>query len=136
MKFKYDTRFTGNGFEMVPRIPVQFRNPKNGMELPIFCLVDSGATEILINTEIAKALGIQVEKGKKKLYGGIGGVMDGYQHKITMRLAGDTHEFEVSCGVLDLPMYDGLLGQNGFFDNYKVVFEKYKKRFEVTAHKP
>jgi hypothetical protein len=135
MKFKYDTRFTGNGFEMVPRVPMLFRNPKNGMEIPVFCLVDSGASEILLNIEIAKALGIQVEKGKKKLYGGIGGVMDGYQHKIKMRMMSDTHEFEVSCGVLNLPLYDGLLGQNGFFDNYKVIFEKYKKRFEATAHK-
>ncbi len=27
---------------------------------------------------------------------------------------------------------DGILGQNGFFDTHKIVFEKYKKRFEIT----
>ena len=54
---------------------------------------------------------------------------------MTMRIMNDRHECIVPCGVLPLPAYDGLLGQRGFFDNYKVVFEKYKKRFAVTAHK-
>ena len=57
----------------------------------------------------------------------------GYQHRIALKLMGDTKEFVVDCGVLTVPLYDGLLGQKGFFDNYKVVFEKYKKRFEVIA---
>lgn len=51
MKFRYDTRYTEHGFEIVPRVPVVFRNPLN------------------------------------------------------------------------------------FFDHYKVVFEKYKKTFEITAKK-
>jgi predicted aspartyl protease len=134
MKFRYDTRYTEHGFEMVPRVPIIFRNPKTGMEVPIFCLVDSGASEILINAQVAKMLGIEMEKGKKYIYGGIGGEVEGYRHKLTMRLMSDKQEFAVACGVLDLPMYDGLLGQIGFFDNYKVIFEKYKKRFEVIAH--
>jgi hypothetical protein len=27
---------------------------------------------------------------------------------------------------------DGILGQNGFFDTHKMLFEKYKKRFDIT----
>ncbi len=135
MQFRYDIRYAGDRFEMVPRIPVVFRNAKNGRELPIFCLIDSGASEILINTEIAQALGIDVERGEPRIYGGIGGTVTGYQHTIKMQVMGDKKEFIVICGVLPLPAYDGLLGQRGFFDNYKVVFEKYKKRFEVTAQR-
>jgi hypothetical protein len=136
MKFRYDTRYTEQGFEMVPRVPVIFRNPKTGMEIPVFCLVDSGASEILINAEIAKALGIEIIKGKQVTYGGIGGEQGGYRHTVTMQLMGDKQEFEVGCGVVDFPLYDGLLGQIGFFDNYKVIFEKYKKRFEVIVQIP
>src|SRR5713101_4820660 len=41
MQFRYDIRYIDDyGFEMIPRVPVVFRNPKNGRELPIFCLVD------------------------------------------------------------------------------------------------
>lgn len=135
MKFRYDTRYTEHGFEMVPRISVVFQNPQNKREIPIFCLVDSGASDILITTEIALVLGMKVEQGEPRIYGGIGGEVKGYVHNISIRVMNDNHEFTVACGVLPLPAYDGLLGQHGFFDNYKVVFEKYKKTFEVTAKK-
>ena len=126
MQFRYDTRYTGDEFEMVPWVPIIFRNPANGLKIPVFCLVDSGATEILINAQIATALGIDVTKGKPREYAGIGGVATGYQHRISLKLMRDTQEFVVDCGVLTVPLYDGLLGQKGFFDNYKVIFEKYK----------
>jgi len=135
MQFRYDTRYTGSGFEMAPRMPILFRNPANGLEIPVFCLVDSGASEILINAQIATALGINVTSGEPREYAGIGGVVTGYQHRISLKLMGDAQEFAVECGVLPVPLYDGLLGQKGFFDNYKVIFEKYKKRFEVIAQK-
>ncbi len=136
MKFRYDTRYIdGYGFEMIPRLSVVFRNLKYGRELPIFCLVDSGASDVLINREIGESWGIEVERGKPHPCGGIGGSVMGYEHTIAMRLMGDTQEFTVSCTILALPSYDGLLGQRGFFDNYKVVFEKYKKTFEITAKK-
>ena len=135
MKFRYDTRYTEHGFEMAPRVPVVFQNPLNKREIPIFCLVDSGASEILIAIEVALALGIDIERGEPRIYGGIGGEIKGYVHAITMRLMNDRHEFAVECGVLPLPAYDGLLGQRGFFDHYKVTFEKYKETFEITAKK-
>ena len=87
-------------------------------------MVDSGASDILINAEIAVALGIEIERGDLRVYGGIGGEVKGYMHTINIRVMNDSHGFTVKCGVLPLPMYDGLLGQRGFFDNYKVTFEK------------
>ncbi|MEK7532405.1 MAG: retropepsin-like aspartic protease [Patescibacteria group bacterium] len=135
MKFRYDTRYTEHGFEMVPRIPVVFKNPRNGREIPIFCLVDSGASDILITTEIALALGIEAKQGKPRMYGGVGGEVKGYVHTLAMKVMNDKNEFTIECGVLPLPAYDGLLGQRGFFDNYKVTFEKYKRTFEVIARK-
>lgn len=135
MKFRYDTRYTEHGLEMVPRVPVVFQNPLNKREIPIFCLVDSGASDVLITTEIALALGIEIEQGDLRIYGGIGGKVKGYVHRINIQLMNDTRRFSITCGVLPLPAYDGLLGQRGFFDNYKVIFEKYKKTFEIIARK-
>ncbi len=133
MKFQYDTRLTSLGFEQVPRVPVVFTNPKNGFAIPVFCLVDSGASDTLLHWEIGKTLGIDIEKGKRHEYAGIGGVVAGYRHPIKIRLANDTCEFTIECAIMQFPSFDGLLGQRGFFDNYKVVFEKYKKIFEITA---
>jgi hypothetical protein len=113
MQFRYDTRYTGNEFEMVPRVPIVFRNPTNGLEVPVFCLVDSGASEILINAQIAAALGIDVTKGKPREYAGIGGEVTGYQHRIALELMEDTKEFVVDCGVLTVPLYDLKCCSNG-----------------------
>lgn len=131
MQFSYDTRLTDYGFEMVPRVPVIFTNPKTGMNIPLFCLVDSGATDVLIHRQAAELIGINPESGEKRLYGGVGGDVVGYKHSVKIRLADDRHEFTIECAVLDLPYYEGLLGQNGFFDNYKVIFEKYINRIEL-----
>ena len=49
-----------------------------------------------------------------------------------MNVEDDMYQFNVACSFLpDLPVF-GLLGQNGFFDNYKVVFKRYDNRFELT----
>jgi len=113
MQFRYEMRYTGHGFDMVSRVPIMFRNPAKSLEIPIFCLVDSGASEILINAQIATALGIDVTKGELREYGGIGGVVTGYKHPISLKLMGDSQEFLVDCGMLTVPIYDGLLGQKG-----------------------
>lgn len=133
MKFTYDTHYTEHGFEMAPRVPMVFQNPLNKREIPIFCLVDSGASDVIIATEIALALGIEIEKGEPRIYGGIGGNVKGYMHHVVIRVMNDTREFSIACGVLPIPAFDGLLGQNGFFDHYKVTFEKYKNTFEIIA---
>ena len=52
MKFRYDTRYTEHGFEMVPRVPVVFQNPLNKREVPIFCLADSGASDVIVATKL------------------------------------------------------------------------------------
>ncbi len=135
MQFRYDTRLTAYGFEQVPRVPVMFSNPKNGLEIPVFGLVDSGASDTLLHWEIGAALGIDIESGKKHEYAGVGGIVTGYRHPIKIRLVDDRREFLIECAILKLPSFDGLLGQRGFFDNYKVTFEKYKKTFDLIARK-
>ena len=136
MKIKYEAKWLPNyGLLHEPRIPVVFRNSVNGNEVPIFCLVDSGAAHILLNTQIGEALGIEIKAGAVLEYSGIGGNVIGYKHKIKMRVAGDKNEYDVECAFAPVGSIDGLLGQEGFFDNYKVVFEKYKNQFEVVAKK-
>jgi hypothetical protein len=39
----------------------------------------------------------------------------------------------VTCAFAPIEGMDALFGQRGFFENYKVVFEKYKNQFEVIA---
>ena len=101
--------------------------------MPVFGLVDSGSASILMNPQIGKALGIDVPSGEPMTFGGIGGNVIGYKHKLTFRLIGDRNEYEVECAFAEIGIVDAILGQIGFFDNYKVVFERYKNEFEIIA---
>jgi predicted aspartyl protease len=135
MKFKYTAKWIDDyGISYTPRLPVIFSNPKTGAEIPLMSLVDSGASDTLLDPQVADLLGIQVTDGKKVVYGGVGGTVVGYVHTLTIRVADDRHSFTVPCAFASTGGdVMALLGQTGFFEYYKVTFEKYKNEFSVTA---
>ena len=45
------------------------------------------------------------------------------------------NEFLITCAFLPGLQTDALLGQSGFFENYKVIFERYHNRFQVIPHR-
>lgn len=68
-------------------------------------------------------------------YQGIGGVVKAYKHPVLLRLVGSKVDLEIECAFAPLEGIDVLLGGRGFFENYKVVFEKYKNVFSVVEKK-
>ena len=135
MKFSYTPHLLDDyaSVEYDPRLWVTFRNPATDREVAVLGLVDSGAADILIHSDIGEAMGIEVASGDKALYGGIGGEIEGYKHTLVMRVRGDKKEYEVQSVFAPIASIDALFGQRGFFENYKVVFEKYKNQFEVIG---
>lgn len=109
-----------------PVIPVKLSLDKN--EVTFDGLVDSGADESTFPAWIAKTLGHDVYRGKKKIFSGIGGSVLAYQHKTRLILSGIefvadvyySHEWD------DMPF--GLLGQASFFSHFAVNFN-YKEKF-------
>ena len=81
----------------MPRLTAFIKNPKNGSELPIFGLVDSGASETLLRRQIGEELGIDIESGERVEFEGVGGVAVGYRHKVMLRLGGQKNEHEIEC---------------------------------------
>jgi hypothetical protein len=96
-------------------------------------LIDSGADGILINKEWAKALGIDWQFGTSGSAGGIVGTsVPIFYHDIEMEVEGLPQSLaKVNVGFIDSPNVGILLGQIGFFDNFKVSFERYNNFFEV-----
>jgi hypothetical protein len=50
-----------------------------------------------------------------------------------MQVEGFAEKVTVEVAFADSDAIGGLLGGIGFFDNYKVMLEKYKDRFQVDA---
>lgn len=116
-----------------PVIPVTLSMDKREIAFP--GLVNSGADESTFPAWIAKTLGHNVYKGKKKIFSGIGGSVLSYQHKTHVKLNGIkfvanvyySHEWD------DMPF--GLLGQASFFSHFDVQFNYKEKYVLLTSQK-
>jgi hypothetical protein len=60
VQFPYTPRSTDYGITQEPRVPVIFANPVTGNFVLLFCLVDSGASDIILNAQFAPLLGIDL----------------------------------------------------------------------------
>jgi len=133
VQFPYTPRSTDYGITQEPRVPVLFTNPVTGHFVLLFGLVDSGASDIILNAQFAPLLGIDLMAAPSQEYQGIGDEpFQAYKHRVTIRLQAAPEAFTVQCAFMPDLRIDCILGRNGFFDTHKIVFEKYKKRFAIT----
>jgi hypothetical protein len=117
-----------------PLIPVIIFGPKSNIE--VLALIDSGADKCLFNAQIGREIGLEVEKGKPETFMGIeGGRLIAYVHKIKLQVVGIENIIEIEAGFVDSPAADAILGQEGFFDAFKIKFEKDHNIIEITPSK-
>lgn len=134
MKFRYK-RIASDvdpaGYTQHPLIQVTLRYGSRAVDLR--ALIDSGAADCLFHKSIGEALGIDVESGKPKNYTGIARQsVVGYVHEIGLRVQGMSEWVTIQAAFIDDQVIP-LLGQEGFFDSFQVVFERYRGRFEVNS---
>lgn len=130
MKFRYK-RY---GNILRPVIPITLLNENKRIDYE--ALVDSGADICLFDAELGKAIGIDIEKGKKHEVFGIGGKASVYYTRLmTIEVGGWL--FEIEAGFMPevagrvLPY--GVVGQRGFFDKFIVKFDFLKEEIELKA---
>ena len=128
MKFRY----THYGRVSRPVIPVKLKYA--GTEIGYHVIVDSGAGMCLFHAEIGEAIGIDITKGKKREVFGVGGKASiYYQHQIVPEVGG--WEYEIEAGFLPnvggrtVPY--GIVGQKGFFEFFKVLFDQQSDEIEL-----
>ena len=112
-----------NGSEYYPVVPVVFVVGKKRIRTQ--ALIDSGATISVFGEETAQILGVEIEKGKKTILGGVGGRIVGYIHKLRLRIAGK----DFFCPIVFSREYlvsFNLLGREEFFQRFKIIFEEKK----------
>lgn len=133
LKYEYTPRLGAQGVEYDPLVDVVFTNPKTEKHVEIRSLIDSGASSIILSGQFAEPLGITIVAGRAVEFQGIAyDPVIAYEHRLNMRLKHDTHEYLVPCFFMSGLSTSALLGQRGFFENYKVMFEQYKKCIELT----
>ena len=139
MKFPYQEyprepseAFPDSRTRLSPIIPISVTTPKKSVMID--ALVDSGADHCIFPGMLGVALGIDVNKGPKQLISGLGGrVIEARFHSIQLKLG--RHLVGVCAGFsFDTIGVTGLLGQKGFFDNFKVIFDRSSQFIIVKRH--
>jgi hypothetical protein len=108
--------------EKLPLINVELS--KNGKKMPQLAMLDSGASMNMMSEEQAEFFDIDKSKCKKILVQGIvGGQVECYSSQISMKVDGFDQTFEVPILFVPGLKTTMLLGQIGFFSNFKVKFD-------------
>jgi hypothetical protein len=96
-------------------------------------LADSGAVDCIFPASIGEILGIDVPSGHPKTYFGLAEqAASGFVHTINLQVTGFGHWTSIEVGFIDSENITPLLGQEGFFSNYQIIFERFRKQFEVN----
>ena len=111
----------GNGHKQSPRFPA---------------VVDSGSPWCLFKADVATYLGIDYQKGIEDFMGGITQTAPEpvYFHKVKIYVEADWI-IEVMAGFCKKLAVTGILGRNGFFDNFYVRFDHSTKPQEMEITK-
>lgn len=114
-----------------PLIPVKFIH-KSKSTLPIFCLVDSGADYTYLTMEIAKMLDIDLSNIKPvKSFGINGSPFLCYTSEITIEVGGHKLDIPVHFSNQLNRILPCVLGQENFFSQAKIIFERYKWNLDI-----
>jgi hypothetical protein len=135
MKFRYELvpSMVDGSLILQPRVLVKFTDPENGKSMTVNALIDSGASVSFLNIGLAEDLGVDLAASPQ------GGVSSANKDNVTyyqdlkIHVEQVTHEFMIPCGFMNFRT-DAVVGQAGFFEHYRVLFERYRKTFELTYH--
>lgn len=117
-----------------PYIPIRIIGPKRFWEG--YGLIDSGADRCLFNIKVAKDIGLDLNEENSQKFAGIeGGSLKAILQKVKLQIIGMGEEIIVTAGFVDSPGVAVILGQDGFFDAYKIKFEKDHGIIEITPVK-
>ena len=111
-------------FRPVITIALQYQDSKQKFSV----LVDSGADTCLFPRDVAEVLNIDIKSGPRAFFTGIGGgQIPFYFHEVDIFIGEYQAKAKVGFSTSTIGT-TGLLGQQGFFDNFLISFD-YKNKF-------
>ncbi|MEK6408872.1 MAG: aspartyl protease family protein [Acidobacteriota bacterium] len=108
----------------------------NKIVLPVWALIDSGADYSVLNASFAQIFNVDLKKGKKLRLAGVmeGNEFAGYLHQVNIAIK-DVGSVDTLVAFTDSERYPDMtiLGRYGFFYNFMIKFEEYKKQVEIEV---
>lgn len=106
-----------------------------GKKQKVFALVDSGADACLFPKGMAEIFGIDVTRGNLANFTGIGGTRTPfYFHEVELLLGEYQIKTQVGFSTSQQIGTSGILGQQGFFENFIVIFDHKNRLIEIKKH--
>lgn len=124
MKGHISFKYKFSNYSYYPIISISLS--KKSFKTKVSALVDSGASISIFGEDTANELDIDIEKGEKRILGGVGGRIVGYVHKIKIKTAGKSF----LCPVVFSREYKvsfNLLGRDTFFEKFRITFDERNK---------
>lgn len=134
MKFQYSSTIqTNTKGRLVKKPMIELELVGKGKNVKALGLIDSGADTTLMNIEYARALGIELDPDSRKDFVGISAQkIPCYMSSVTLKVKHFEATITTPVGFIDSPSVDILLGQEDFFECFRIKFEKDHDIFEVT----
>lgn len=131
IKYKYTCKIVANDYRCnFPNIELELSNA--GETIKTQGLIDSGSEITIVHSDFAEALGINLSKCKKMSIGGVNGSSEAYIAECFMYIKDHGGKFKTEVKVMDDLPVPVLLGQEGFFEFFKIKFEKARGTFEIS----
>jgi len=134
MKFQYTTTLATNTKGKLAKRPlIELELIGKDRSIVAFGLIDSGADTTLMNVEYARELGIDLANTRKKEFLGIGNSRVAcYLSSVQMKVKHIDTVVTSPVAFTESPSVDILLGQEDFFESFRIKFEKDHDTFEVA----
>lgn len=132
MKHNFGYVKTGIWYRPVISVTLRYKNT----EINYLALLDSGADFNIFHSDIAKLLKIDLSKQKNPLrFGGIKDKAEGIGYFFPIEI-GISNEFNKTVAAFSNDISQngyGILGQQGFFNNYKISFNYISKEISIKS---
>ncbi len=106
-----------------PIIPVTLKS-RSGRLFDITALLDSGADVSMFSPSVARIIGIDLLKGKRRTFHGLGGRVDAYMHRVSLQIGGMKVRARVAFPSVEIP---NILGRLDLLRNSSILLRDEKE---------
>lgn len=120
---------------LAPIIPVRLRY--GSKIITILTLIDSGADSCYFHESVGRVLGIDIKSGRKESLRSLSSQqIPAYIHTVQLILQGEP-AINIEAGFIEVDYLadGGLLGQQGFFDEFDIKFQRWQDSIYITRKK-